>query len=58
MQELLGHESLETVLNYVKLAEQDTDGSNGHSPVDAWKLWPNHHIEYSVRRVGCSAVSP
>lgn len=38
LQELLGHESLETVLNYVKLAEQDIDASNRHSPVDAWQL--------------------
>lgn len=38
LQELLGHESLEMVMLYVKLAEQDIDGAVKHSPVDNWRI--------------------
>jgi integrase/recombinase XerD len=38
LQELLGHAELSTVLTYVKLADQDMDGSAKHSPADNWKL--------------------
>ena len=38
LQALLGHESLDTVQIYVKLAELDLERSQQHSPVDNWKL--------------------
>lgn len=38
LQELLGHERLETVRVYVKLAEQDIDAGAKHSPADNWRL--------------------
>lgn len=38
LQELLGHERLETVRVYVKLAEQDIDAGSRHSPADNWRL--------------------
>ena len=38
LQDLLGHESLEMVMLYVKLAEQDIDGAVKHSPVDNWRI--------------------
>lgn len=38
LQELLGHETLDMVMNYVKLAEQDIDGAVKHSPVDNWHI--------------------
>jgi integrase/recombinase XerD len=38
LQELLGHEQLDTVRIYVQLAEQDIDKAQAHSPADEWKL--------------------
>lgn len=38
LQELLGHERLETVRIYVKLAEQDINKAHRHSPADNWSL--------------------
>lgn len=38
LQELLGHESLDMVMNYVKLAERDFDEAAKHSPVDNWHI--------------------
>lgn len=38
LQELLGHERLETVQVYVRLAEQDIDAGAKHSPADNWRL--------------------
>jgi integrase/recombinase XerD len=38
LKEILGHESLDTVLIYVKMAELDLELSQKHSPVDNWKL--------------------
>lgn len=38
LQQLLGHESLTMVRNYVKLANADIDGAARHSPADNWRL--------------------
>ena len=38
LQELLGHESLDMVTNYVHLASSDIDTASQHSPVDRWKI--------------------
>lgn len=38
LQELLGHESLEMVMVYVELAEQDLDAGQEYSPVDNWRI--------------------
>lgn len=38
LQELLGHESMEMVMHYVKLAEQDLEEAARHSPVDNWRI--------------------
>ena len=38
LQELMGHERLETVQVYVKLAEQDIDKAGRHSPADNWGI--------------------
>ncbi len=38
LKELLGHESLDMVLIYLKLAEQDIDSASRHSPVDNWRI--------------------
>ena len=38
LKELLGHESLDMVMRYARVAEQDIDASVKHSPVDNWRL--------------------
>lgn len=38
LQELLGHEEIDTLTHYVKLAEQDIDATQRHSPADNWRL--------------------
>lgn len=38
LKELLGHSSLDVSLIYLKLAEQDIDAANRHSPVDNWRI--------------------
>ncbi|MCB0141992.1 MAG: tyrosine-type recombinase/integrase [Caldilineaceae bacterium] len=38
LKELLGHESLEMVMHYARIAEQDLDAGQKHSPADNWKL--------------------
>lgn len=38
LKELLGHESIEMVMRYARLAEQDIDKAGSHSPVDGWNL--------------------
>jgi integrase/recombinase XerD len=38
LQALLGHEELHTVTTYVKLAQQDIDAAQRHSPADNWRL--------------------
>jgi integrase/recombinase XerD len=38
LKELLGHESLEMVMVYVKIAERDIDGGAKHSPADNWRI--------------------
>ena len=38
LQEILGHESMDMVMNYVHLAEQDIDAAQRHSPADNWRL--------------------
>jgi len=38
LQQLLGHESLAMVKNYVKLAGADIDRAARHSPADGWHL--------------------
>ena len=38
LQELLGHEDIRTLTTYVKLAEQDIDAAQRHSPADNWRL--------------------
>ena len=38
LKELLGHESLQMVLHYAAIAQQDIDASVSASPVDGWKL--------------------
>ena len=38
LQELLGHETLEMVMNYVKLADQDLDEAQRRSPIDNWRI--------------------
>lgn len=38
LQEILGHESMEMVMNYVRLAEHDIDAAQRHSPADNWRL--------------------
>ncbi len=38
LKEILGHESLETVLVYVRLAELDLEKAPNHSPADNWRL--------------------
>ena len=38
LQELLGHEELDTLTHYVKLAEKDIDAAQRHSPADNWRL--------------------
>lgn len=38
LQELLGHERLETVRIYVKYAEADIDAGSKHSPADTWGI--------------------
>lgn len=38
LQELLGHEDIRTLTNYVRMAEQDIDAAQRHSPADNWRL--------------------
>lgn len=38
LKELLGHESLEMVMHYARIVEQDIDGAGDYSPGDNWKL--------------------
>lgn len=38
LKELLGHESLQTVLEYVRIAESDIDTGQKYSPADNWKV--------------------
>lgn len=38
LKELLGHESIEMVMRYARIAEQDIDKAGTHSPVDGWNL--------------------
>lgn len=38
LKELLGHQTLQMVLHYADIAQQDLDASIAHSPVDNWKL--------------------
>ena len=38
LKELLGHESLEMVMHYARIAEQDIDQGSDYSPADNWKL--------------------
>jgi integrase/recombinase XerD len=38
LKELLGHESLEMVMTYVRIAERDIEGSARHSPADNWRI--------------------
>ena len=38
LQAILGHETLEMVRRYARIAEQDIDEAGGNSPVDNWKL--------------------
>lgn len=38
LRELLGHESIETVMIYARIADSDVDGGSDYSPADNWKL--------------------
>lgn len=38
LQEILGHEDIRTLTAYVRLAEQDIDAAQRHSPADNWRL--------------------
>ncbi len=38
LQELLGHEKLETTTIYVRFAQQDIDAAVAHSPADNWRI--------------------
>ncbi len=38
LKELLGHESLAMVMHYARVAEQDIDAAQRHSPADNWRL--------------------
>jgi integrase/recombinase XerD len=38
LKELLGHESLQQVMEYVRIAEQDLAAGARHSPVDNWRI--------------------
>lgn len=38
LKELLGHESIEMVMRYAKIAEQDIANAPAHSPADNWRL--------------------
>lgn len=38
LKELLGHESLDMVMRYARIAEQDIEASVRYSPVDNWRL--------------------
>lgn len=38
LKELLGHESLEMVMRYARIAERDIDESARHSPADNWRI--------------------
>jgi len=38
LQEILGHETIEMVMHYVRLAEQDLSAAQRHSPADNWRL--------------------
>jgi integrase/recombinase XerD len=38
LKELLGHESLEMVMRYARIAEADIDESARHSPADNWRI--------------------
>lgn len=38
LKELLGHESLEMVMRYAKIVEQDIRNAPAHSPADNWRL--------------------
>lgn len=38
LKELMGHESIEMVMRYAKIAEQDIANAPAHSPADNWRL--------------------
>lgn len=38
LKEMMGHESLEMVMRYAKIAEQDITRAPAHSPADNWRL--------------------
>lgn len=38
LKELMGHESIEMVMRYAKIAEQDVANAPAHSPADNWRL--------------------
>jgi integrase/recombinase XerD len=38
LKEILGHESLEMVMRYARIAERDIEGAARHSPADNWRI--------------------